>query len=642
VSLADLGPDPLRLDEPPRPAGSALTEPGRGPYPPIGDYAMLSDCHSTALVSRDGSIDWCCFHRFDARPVFARLLDWSRGGHFRIAPTAPATVSRRYLPATNVLETRFATTSGVLTVVDCLAIRRGPAAGDAAQTRSHHQLLRLVRCEAGQVEVRVELAPRFDYGLTTPRLELQGDDMGVVYGGADALVLQSELPLTQTDVCGCGATATLRAGEQAFLAVTHQLPHQVQVHRLSRDEVLARIDRTVGFWRDWSARCTYDGPYREQVLRSALVLKGLTNAPTGAVVAAPTTSLPEAVGGPRNWDYRYSWLRDAAMNLYALFTLGYTDEAHAFMGWLERTTAGRAEDLQLMYGVGGERLLPEVELENLDGYRGSRPVRVGNAAAGQFQLDVYGYLLDTAWLYHRHGGAITPTFWELLAGAVDVVAGRWAEPDDGIWEVRGGPRHFVASKVMAWVAVDRAIRLARALRLPADLDRWASLRRTIRRRVEQVGVDPATGAFTQAFGGQALDAANLLLPLVHFLPPEDPRIRATVERTARELAPNGHVHRYLGADDGLPGGEASFVICSFWLVDNLALAGQTDRATALFERLLGHANDLGLLAEEVDPVSGELLGNFPQAFSHVGLISAAINLQRDHRTPEPRPLAGSP
>jgi len=449
----------------------------------------------------------------------------------------------------------------------------------------------------------------------------------VVYGGADALVLQSEIPLVQTDVCGCGATATLGAGDQVFFALTYQLPHQLDVHRLDRDEVTTRIDRTVEFWRDWSARCTYQGPYREQVLRSALVLKGLTNAPTGAIVAAPTTSLPERLGGPRNWDYRYSWLRDAAMNLYALFTLGYTEEAHAFMGWVERTTAGRAEDLQLMYGVGGERLLPELELAGLDGYRGSRPVRVGNAAAGQFQLDVYGYLLDTAWLYHRHGGAITATFWELLAGAVEEVARRWTEPDDGIWEVRGGPRHFVSSKVMAWVTVDRAIRLARIHGLPADLDRWTGLRRAIRDRVERDGVDPATGAFTQAFGSQLLDAANLLLPLVRFLPADDPRIRATVERTAREVAPHGLVHRYLGADDGLPGGEASFVICSFWLVDNLALAGQTDRATALFERLLGHANDLGLLAEEVDPRSDELLGNFPQAFSHVGLISAAINLQ---------------
>jgi GH15 family glucan-1,4-alpha-glucosidase len=609
------------------------TPPGRpgGAYPPIAAYALLSDCHSAALVSSAGSIDWCCFHRFDARPVFARLLDWARGGHFRIAPAGPATVTRRYLPATNVLETRFATPAGLVTVTDCLAVRRGAAAGDAAQTRSHHQLLRLVRCEAGQVEVTLEFAPRFDYGLTVPRLELDGDDVGVVYGGADALVLQSELPLGGADVCGCGATVTLRAGDERFLALTYHLPHQLEVHRIGHVEAVARIERTVAFWRDWSARCTYDGPYRAEVLRSALVLKGLTNAPTGAIVAAATTSLPEAVGGVRNWDYRYSWLRDAALNLYALFTLGFTDEAHAFMGFLERTTAGRAEDLQLMYGVGGERLLPEVELGGLDGYRGSRPVRIGNAAATQFQLDVYGYLLDTAWLYHRHGGEITPTFWQLLRGAVDLVGRSWTRADEGIWEVRGGPRHFVSSKVMAWVAVDRAIRLARARRLPADLDGWSVLRRAIRRQVEQAGTDPATGAFVQAFGGRALDASNLLVPLVRFLPPDDPRVRATVARTASELAPDGLVHRYLDGGDGLPAGEATFVICSFWLVDNLALAGQTGQAAALFERLLGHANDLGLLAEEVDPASGELLGNFPQAFSHVGLIGAAMNLQRGGR-----------
>ncbi|SRR6266545_2228548 len=606
--------------------------PDRAGYPPISTYALLSDCHSAALVSQDGSIDWCCFHRFDARPVFARLLDWSHGGHFRVAPTGPYRASRRYLPGTNVLETRFATEHGVITVVDCLAVRRGRWAADADQTRSHHQLLRLVGCEAGQVEITVEFAPRFDYGLTVPRLELQADDLGVVVGGADALVLQSELPIRMVAGCACAGRAVLHPGQSVFLALTYQLPHQLAVHRLTKDEVIARVDRTVRFWRGWSGRCGYHGPYREQVLRSALVLKGLTNAPTGAIVAAPTTSLPEAVGGVRNWDYRYSWLRDAALNLYALFTLGYTDEAHAFMGWLERTTAGRAEDLQPMYGVGGERLLPEAELAALEGYRGSRPVRIGNAAASQFQLDTYGYLLDTAWLYHRHGGDLTPTFWRFLRGAVDVVANRWTQPDAGIWEVRGGRRHFVSSKVMAWVAVDRAIHLARARSLPADLDHWQRLRQAIRRQVERDGTDPATGAFMQAFGTRALDASNLLIPLVRFLPPGDPRVQATMDRTARELAVEGLVYRYREADDGLPPGEATFVICSFWLVDNLALAGRTGQARELFERLLGHANDVGLLAEEVDPNRGELLGNFPQAFSHVGLIGAAINLDKTHRS----------
>jgi alpha,alpha-trehalase len=595
-------------------------------YPPLSTYALLGDCHSAALVSRDGSVDWCCFHRFDARPVFARLLDWSKGGHFRVAPSAPSyTIGRRYLPGTNVLETRMASGSGCITVTDCLVIRRGALLGDAARTRSHHQLLRLIYCEAGEVEVSVEFEPRFDYGLTTPRMELHGPDRGVVYGGADALVLQSEIPLAQNDVWGCAGRRTLRAGDHAFVALTYSLPHQLEMHAIDLDEATARIQRTAAFWRDWSARCTYEGPYREQVLRSALVLKALSNAPTGAIVAAPTTSLPEEVGGVRNWDYRYSWLRDAALNLYALFSLGYTEEAHDFMAWLERTTAGRAEDLQIMYGVGGERQLPEVHLGELEGWRGSRPVRIGNAAAEQFQLDVYGYLLDTAWLYHRHGGEISQTFWGLLRGAVEVVGRRWTEPDEGIWEVRGGRRHFVSSKMMAWVAVDRAIRLARARNLPADLGRWTALRRAIRERIEREGVDPSSGALTQALGDGALDASNLLAPLVRFLPARDPRVLATMRRIERELSRNGLVYRYL-APDGLPGGEATFLICSFWMVDNLALAGEKDRAHELFERLLGYANDLGLLAEEVDPTSGELLGNFPQAFSHVGLIGAALNL----------------
>jgi len=406
--------------------------------------------------------------------------------------------------------------------------------------------------------------------LRRPAGELQDDDLGVVYGGADALVLQSELPLVRTDVCGCGTTAMLGAGDQVFFALTYQLPHQLYVHRLSRDEVAARIDRTVGFWRDWSARCTYQGSYREQVLRSALVLKGLTNAPTGAIVAAPTTSLPEEVGGPRNWDYRFSWLRDAAMNLYALFALGYTDEAHAFMGWLERTT--------------------------------STPPGSTTATAGPSP---------------RPSGSCWPA-----PSRRSPVAGPSPTTGSGRCAVAPAtsspPRSWPGSRSTApsvWPAST------------ACPPTWTA--------------GPPCGAFTQAFGGPAVDAANLLLPLVRFLPADDPRIRATVERAARELAPHGLVHRYLGADDGLPGGEASFVICSFWLVDNLALAGQTDRATALFERLLGHANDVGLLAEEIDPASGNLLGNFPQAFSHVGLISAAINLERGFRAPGPRALAGS-
>jgi GH15 family glucan-1,4-alpha-glucosidase len=436
--------------------------------------------------------------------------------------------------------------------------------------------------------------------------------------------------MTQVEICGCGTEATLTEGDERFLALTYALPHQLDQPRpccVTRAEVSARVDATSATWRAWSARCTYGGPYREHVVRSALVLKALTFAPTGAIVAAPTTSLPEAVGGVRNWDYRYCWLRDAALNLYALFALGYTEEAHAFMGWIERTTAGRAEDLQIMYGIGGERHLPEQTLDDLDGYRGSRPVRIGNAAAQQFQLDVYGYLLDTAWLYHRAGGEISLSFWDLLSGIVDVVAARWMLPDEGIWEVRGGRRQFVSSKIMAWVAVDRAIRLAHACGLPADTERWTALRAEIRSAIETHGVDPETNALVQSFGSTVLDASNLLAALVRFFPADDPRVFATTRRTAAELAPDGLVYRYLGPD-GLAGAEATFAICSFWLVDNLALAGEARAAHDLFERLLRCSNDVGLFAEEIDASRGELLGNFPQAFSHVGLIGAAINLER--------------
>ena len=597
-------------------------------YPPIGDYALISDCHSAALVSRDGSIDWCCFHRFDARPVFCRLLDWDRGGHCRIAPGKPYRSSRHYLPGTNVLETRFDIDGGVMTVTDLFPIRQSSPTDDPAAVHPYHQLIRLVRCEAGEVEVRLEFAPRYDYGYTIPHLTFRGPDLATVFGGADALVLQTDLSLEQSEPSSCSGGRRLRAGEEASVIVTYAIPHELRLSRIDPEECRRRIEITCRFWREWSDRCAYQGPYREQVVRSALVLKGLTNAPNGALVAAPTTSLPEDFGGVRNWDYRYTWLRDSSFMLYALFSLGYTEEAHAFMQWLQRTTAGRARDLQVLYGVGGERFLPELELNLLEGYRGSRPVRVGNAATTQFQLDIYGEVMDTAWLYHRNGGDISSEFWDFLVRIVEFVNDHWADPDEGIWEVRGGRRQFVYSKVMAWVAVDRALKLANARNLPANANVWTALRQEIRQRVESEGVDPVTGAFVQSFGSTVMDASSLLLPLIHFLPSQDPRITATFLEVERQLSQNGLVHRYRETDDGLPGGEAAFAICSFWLVDNLVLAGQVERGRALFERLLGYLNDVGLLAEQIDPASGEHVGNFPQAFSHIGLINSALQLER--------------
>jgi GH15 family glucan-1,4-alpha-glucosidase len=592
-------------------------------YPPIADYALLSDCHSCALVSKDGSIDWCTFHRFEARPVFGRILDWAKAGFFRIAPLDDDyEATRRYLPGTNVLETTFRAPGGTLVLTDFFAYRE-----DAHTVHPDHQLIRIARCIEGEVAVKVKIVPRFDYGLTTPRLETLADDLVVVYGGADALVLQSELPFGHAELSATQGNRTLGAGEDAFVVLTYQLPHELDPQRQTREEVQAKLETTVSNWRGWAGRCTYDGPYSEQVVRSALVLKALTNAPTGAIVAAATTSLPEEIGGERNWDYRFSWLRDSALTLNALFALGFDEEAHAYVAWLKRTTAGRASELQIMYGVGGERLLPEVELDWLEGYRGSRPVRIGNGAYSQFQLDVFGELLDTVWVYRRHGGEIDDVFWEFLGRVAGAVIDRWREPDQGIWEIRGEPRHFTYSKVMAWVALDRVVRIAELDGREGALDEWRANRDELRELIERDGVDPESGAFVQSFGDGKLDASNLMIPIVGFVPHTDPRARATFERIAAELSAEGFVYRYVtDGVDGLSGDEATFAICSFWLVECLARAGETERARELFERLLGFCNDVGLLAEEIDPHSGELIGNFPQAFSHLGLIQAAIAL----------------
>jgi GH15 family glucan-1,4-alpha-glucosidase len=596
------------------------------PYPPISDYALLSDCHSGALVSRDGSVDWCAFHRFEARPVFARLLDWEQGGFFRIAPVDDYEATRRYVENTNVLETRFETADGVITLTDGLVVRLDEGHPD-------HRLIRRVQCESGTVSVKARFEPRFDYGLTEPRVELLADDLAIAYGGPDALVLQTELPIGTADLSACEAARTLEEGDDALVSLTWCLPNELNPERVPREQILGELDGTIGYWQAWSERCGYDGPYREEVLRSGLVLKGMTNAPTGAIVAAATTSLPEEVGGERNWDYRYSWLRDSALTINALFMLGYTEEAHDYVRWLKRTTAGSAKDLQIMYGVGGERFLPEVELEHLEGYRGSKPVRIGNGAATQFQLDVYGELLDAAWHFRRNGGELDDVFWDFLCHVGDAVLESWEQPDSGIWEIRGDVRHFVFSKVMAWVALDRLARIAEADDRVGDVERWKQAGRAIHEAVDEQGVDPETGAFRQYFGDDGrVDASNLLIPIVGFIDFDDPRARATADLVAKELAEDGFVRRYpADGTDGISGDEGAFLICSFWLVECLARCGDQDRARELFERLVSHCNDVGLLAEEIDPSSGELLGNFPQAFSHLGLIQAAIALDMPDR-----------
>jgi GH15 family glucan-1,4-alpha-glucosidase len=585
-------------------------------YPPIGDYGLIGDMHSAALVSTDGSIDWLCLPRFDSNAAFGRILDWDRGGHFRIGPGDVAEVTRRYHPDTNVLVTSFQTETGVFELVDCMPVMED-GFGDGC-------VLRLVRCRRGSGTVGLDLSPRFDFGQTVPRVELESPHRGLVFGGADGILVESEIPMERQDGSAVGSLH-MEEGDSASTVLTYLAEHRRDVDPVPLTEVEASIDSTINYWKRWVDDCTYDGPHREAVVRSALVLKLLTYGPTGAILAAPTTSLPEEIGGTRNWDYRYTWLRDAAMNIYALFTLGFSAEAEQFMHWLRWATAGRAADLQVMYGIGGERRLPEWELD-LEGYRGSTPVRVGNSATEQFQMDAYGYLLDTAWLFHRHGGEIDDEFWEFLREVTDHLCEFWHHPDHGIWEIRDAPRHFVTSKVFAWVTVDRAVRLAAALGRHAP-EHWVASRDRIRAEVLERGIDEETGGFRGAYDLEGLDASALMLPLVRFIAADDPRMVATVSAIESELARDGLVRRYL-TDDGLPPGEGAFLICSYWLVDNLAMAGEVEKAEALFERLNGYANDLGLLPEEIDARDGTLLGNYPQAFSHVGLIGAAINLAR--------------
>jgi GH15 family glucan-1,4-alpha-glucosidase len=604
-------------------------------YPPITDYAFISDCQSLALVGRDASVEWACFRRFDSRAVFARILDRNMGGYFRIAPTGPFESSRRYLPETNVLETTFRTPGGVVTVTDCLPVYEDPdTPGRTIRRRPEDLLVRMIRGVEGAVDMRVEFHPRFEYGLTTPAIERVHDDLALVTGGPDMLVLQNGLgKLELDDHGGATATRTVTAGEELFVALTYYEAGRHKVRRLSRFDLRMRVDETADFWAKWASRCRYEGKYRDAVVRSALVLKGLTHDATGAVIAAATTSLPEEVGGERNWDYRFTWLRDSVSILIALGVLGYREEAQRFADWVWRTTAGRADELQIMYGIGGERLLHEATLDHLEGYRRSKPVRVGNGAWDQFQLDTFGEVVGALYFFFRTAtpeelaGRHIDTRISFLYDLLDTVVERWQQPDEGIWETRGGRQHFLFSKLMAWTALEDGINMVGPTADADRLRRWTEARDEIRRRIETEGVDPATRAFTQAFGSTALDATALHVGLRDFLPGDDPRVIATVDRIDNELTRNGHVYRYLDRRDGLAGGEGSFVFCTLWLVAALARIGRVDEAEERLQLVLDCASDLGLLAEEIDPDTGEQLGNYPQAFSHVGVIAAAGTIE---------------
>jgi GH15 family glucan-1,4-alpha-glucosidase len=584
----------------------------------IEDYALIGDCESAALVGRDGSIDWLCLPRFDAGACFAALLGGPDNGRWLIAPAGGVRrVRRRYRPGTLILETTFETGDGTVTLVDCMSLRDETA-----------DVVRIVVGEAGAVPMRSELTVRFDYGAIVPWVR-RVDDALVATAGPDSLYYRTPVEHHGENLHTV-SEFRVAAGDRVPFTLTWQPSHLPPPPAKDAEADVAATD---SWWSAWTARCRHESPWREAALRSLVVLKALTYAPTGGVIAAPTTSLPEALGGARNWDYRYCWLRDATFTLYALMSGGYAEEAAAWREWLVRAVAGDPTTLQIMYGIGGERRLTELELDWLPGYEGSAPVRIGNAAHAQPQLDVYGEVMDALHAARRNGLPPDDNAWNLQRALMDHLESAWEQPDAGIWEMRGPRRQFTHSKVMAWVAVDRAIAAVERFHCPGDipLDRWRALRRRIHDEVCRGGWDEELGSFVQSFGSKALDASLLMLPLVGFLPADDPRIRGTVARIEQHLTYDGFVRRYDpdGAGDGLSGGEGTFLMCTFWLVDNLALQGRRDEAVALFERLLALRNDVGLLAEEWDPAARRMLGNFPQAFSHVAIVNSATNLARD-------------
>jgi GH15 family glucan-1,4-alpha-glucosidase len=559
------------------------------------------------------------------------MLDWYKGGYYRVAPAARWTSNRRYIPETNVLETTFKTEGGVAKLTEFMQTHPQSAPDRPMDIASEHRVVRILECIEGRVDFVLEIKPRFDYGTIVPHAVLDGPNKGFAHGGAAGLAVYCSEPLRLWQD-GFRSEGTLEQGAKLCTTVTHQPRFSHTGEEMANDEIEMELGETIQFWREWSALCTYQGRHRDAVLRSALTLKALTYAPSGAILAAATTSLPEAVGGSRNWDYRFCWIRDAAFALYALAILGYREEARAFRDWMEWSTSGRVEELQIMYGLGGERRLNELELPELEGYRSSRPVRIGNGAYRQFQLDIYGELLDAAHMYRKFSNTLEAETWNYLQQVIGLVIQRWREPDEGIWETRGGRQHFVLSKVMCWVAMDRGIKAAETLGLAGDIELWDKVRTEIKEDVLIRGFDEQIGAFVQSYGSKLLDAANLLMPLVGFISATDPRMIATIRATEQQLtSTEGFVYRYKGYDDGISGDEGAFLICSFWLADNLILLGEVDKAAALFGRLKDCSNDLGLLSEEFNPLTGELLGNFPQAFSHMGLISTALNLDKHRR-----------
>ncbi len=593
----------------------------------IEDYALLGDCQSAALVSRAGSIDWLCWPRFDSPACFAALLGTPDNGRWLLAPQGEVRrTTRRYRDGTLVLETELETAEGVVALIDFM-----PPRTDCPD------LVRVVEGRRGEVRMRMELVIRTDYGSIVPWVRRTEHGLRAT-AGPDTLQLFTDVDLRGEDFRTV-AEFSVKAGERRTFQLVWSPTFGAAPASACADDALDSLEETERWWRAWLRECAYQGPWKEAVLTSSLVLKALTYAPTGAIVAAATTSLPEELGGVRNWDYRYCWLRDATFTLYAFLVAGYVHEAAAWREWLVAAVAGKPSQLHIMYGLEGERRLPELELPWLPGYEGSRPVRVGNAAYDQHQLDVYGEVMDALHAARRMGLSSSEDSWRVQRTIMRFLERDWRRPDDGIWETRGGQQHFTHSKVMAWVAADRAVRAVDEFGLAGDVERWRRLRDEIHAEVCARGFDPQLGAFVQHYGSKDPDASLLMLPVVGFLPADDPRIVGTVRLVEERLVRDGFVLRYPTerALDGLPGGEGAFLLCTFWLADNLALQGRNDEAVEVFQRLLSIRNDLGLLSEEYDPVAGRLLGNFPQAFSHIGLINTARNLAKRGGPSEDRP-----
>ncbi len=595
-------------------------------YLPIEDYAVIGDLHTVALVGKNGSIDWCCLPRFDSPSVFGALLDVGKGGFFRISPTTMDGVACKqlYLPESNLLLTRFLTDGGVGEVTDFMPIKQ------VGTAEHEHQIIRSVAVVHGSLSFTLVCRPSFNYARDTHRLDVS--QQGALFQSQHfCLELASPLSLESDGQGGVRATFTLHAGQAAHFLLQSRKEGGQAPPLLTEDQYQTAFHDTLHYWHNWLAQSTYQGRWREMVQRSALVLKLLTYAPTGAIVAAPTTSLPETIGGARNWDYRYTWLRDASFTLFSLLTLGFTQEAEAFMGWLDARCHELKENgtLQPMYGIDGEHELTEATLDHLEGYRQSRPVRIGNGAYTQKQLDIYGEMLDAISIYN-HYDAISYDLWQQVLRLLEWLGDHWQEPDEGIWEVRGGPKPFLHSRLMSWVAFDRALRMARNRGWPAPEEEWGKRRTTIYQQIMTEGWDARTHSFVQYYGSDAVDASALLLMITNFTGTKEPRMLSTIDRIQKELASGALVRRYnpkQAANDGFTSQEGTFGACSFWLIEDLALAGRLDEARLLLEKLLSYSNHVGLYAEEISP-TGEALGNFPQAFTHLALITACYHLDR--------------